>query len=78
MLQEKLGVSTYDELMLDFEDAVLKQRPDCLPSSKLSDIKETRFQSQINHRLTELEGSYFEGKKNPLTRQLLFQIVYTL
>ncbi|XP_042050465.1 probable ATP-dependent DNA helicase CHR12 isoform X2 [Salvia splendens] len=53
--KEKLGVSTYNELMLDFEDAVLKQRSACLPSSKLSDLKETRFQSQIKHRLTELE-----------------------
>ncbi|KAL8515275.1 hypothetical protein ACS0TY_014113 [Phlomoides rotata] len=47
--------STYDELMLDFEDAVLKQRSSCLPSSKLSGLKEDRFQSRIQHRLTELE-----------------------
>ncbi|KAH6769875.1 SNF2/Brahma-type chromatin-remodeling protein CHR12 [Perilla frutescens var. hirtella] len=53
--KDKFGVSTYNELMLDFEDAVSKQRSDCLPSSKLSDIKEARFQSQIKHRLTELE-----------------------
>ncbi|XP_057771764.1 probable ATP-dependent DNA helicase CHR12 [Salvia miltiorrhiza] len=53
--KEKFGASTYNELMLDFEDAVLKQRSACLPSSKLSELKETRFQSQIKHRLTELE-----------------------
>lgn len=53
--KDKFGVSTYNDLMLDFEDAVSKQRSGCLPSSKLSDLKETRFQSQIKHRLTELE-----------------------
>ncbi|GFP84004.1 probable ATP-dependent DNA helicase chr12 [Phtheirospermum japonicum] len=41
--------------MLDFEDAVLKQRSSCLPGSRLSDLKENRFQSRIQHRLTELE-----------------------
>lgn len=60
MLQEKNHVSTYNELMLDFEDAVLKQRSACLPSSRLSELKETRFQSQIKHRLTELEGNYLK------------------
>ncbi|KAK4405702.1 putative ATP-dependent DNA helicase CHR12 [Sesamum angolense] len=49
------GVSSYDELMLDFEDAVLKQRSICLPGSRLSDLKENRFQSRIKHRLAELE-----------------------
>ncbi|XP_042037771.1 probable ATP-dependent DNA helicase CHR12 [Salvia splendens] len=53
--KEKLGLSTYNELMLDFEDAVSNQRSACLPSSKLSDLKETRFQSQVKHRLAELE-----------------------
>ncbi|KAL2229881.1 probable ATP-dependent DNA helicase CHR12 [Sesamum indicum] len=49
------GVSSYDELMLDFEDAVLKQRSLCLPGSRLSDLKENRSQSRIKHRLAELE-----------------------
>lgn len=53
--KDKSGVSTYNDLMLDFEDAVSKQRSGCVPSSKLLDLKETRFQSQIKHRLTELE-----------------------
>ncbi|KAL3648914.1 putative ATP-dependent DNA helicase chr12 [Castilleja foliolosa] len=42
-------------LMLDFEDAVLKQRSSCLPSSRLSDLKANRFHSRIQHRLTALE-----------------------
>ncbi|KAL3648941.1 putative ATP-dependent DNA helicase chr12 [Castilleja foliolosa] len=49
------GAPSYDELMLDFEDAVLKQRSSCLPSSRLSDLKANRFQSRIQHRLTALE-----------------------
>ncbi|KAK6139067.1 hypothetical protein DH2020_027190 [Rehmannia glutinosa] len=53
---DNFGVPSYNELMLDFEDAVLKQRSSCLPGSRLSDIKENRFQSRIQHRLTELEG----------------------
>ncbi|KAI3469543.1 hypothetical protein Pfo_026206 [Paulownia fortunei] len=52
---DNIAVSSYDELMLDFEDAVLKQRSCCLPGSRLSDLKENRFQSRIQHRLTELE-----------------------
>ncbi|KAK6130355.1 hypothetical protein DH2020_035912 [Rehmannia glutinosa] len=52
---DNFGVPSYNELMLDFEDAVLKQRSSCLPGSRLSDIKENRFQSRIQHRLTELE-----------------------
>ncbi|PIN16531.1 Nucleoplasmin ATPase [Handroanthus impetiginosus] len=49
------SLPSYDELMLDFEDAVLNQRSSCLPGSRLSDLKETRFRSRIQHRLTELE-----------------------
>ncbi|KAG8370177.1 hypothetical protein BUALT_Bualt14G0090100 [Buddleja alternifolia] len=52
---DNFGVSSYEELMLDFEDAVLKQRSSCLPGSRLSDLKETRIQSRVQHRLTELE-----------------------
>lgn len=58
MVQNNFAGSTYDELMLDFEDAVLKQRSSCLPGSKLSGLKEDRFQSRVQHRLTELEGIY--------------------
>ncbi|CAA0812268.1 Probable ATP-dependent DNA helicase CHR12 [Striga hermonthica] len=48
-------VPTYDELMLDFEDAVLQQRSSCLPGSRLSDLKENRYRGRIQHRLKELE-----------------------
>ncbi|GFQ08679.1 probable ATP-dependent DNA helicase chr23 [Phtheirospermum japonicum] len=58
LVQDNSGVPSYDELMLDFEDAVLKQRSSCLPGSRLSDLKENRFQSRIQHRLTELEGIF--------------------
>ena len=72
MLQEKLGHSTYNELMLDFEDAVSDQRSACLPSSKLSDLKETRFQSQVKHRLAELEGNYLQEKIYSIRMSLAF------
>lgn len=58
VVQNNFAGSTYDELMLDFEDAVSKQRSSCLPASKLSDLKEDRFQSRVQHRLKELEGIY--------------------
>lgn len=61
-MQGNLGISSYDELMLDFEDAVLEQRSSCLPVSRLSDLKESRFQSRIQHRLNELEGNHLEVK----------------
>ncbi|CAA3001319.1 probable ATP-dependent DNA helicase CHR12 [Olea europaea subsp. europaea] len=49
------GGSSYNDLMLDFEDAVLKQQS-CMSGSRLNELKENRFQSQIQHRLAELEG----------------------
>ncbi|KAL3625471.1 hypothetical protein CASFOL_030925 [Castilleja foliolosa] len=36
-------VPSYNELMSDFEDAVLKQRSSFLPGSRLSDLNESRL-----------------------------------
>ncbi|EPS70434.1 hypothetical protein M569_04326, partial [Genlisea aurea] len=47
--------SSYDELMLDFEDALLKQRSVGLSGSRLYELRDNRFQSRIKSRLTELE-----------------------
>ncbi|XP_075516257.1 putative ATP-dependent DNA helicase CHR12 [Primulina tabacum] len=52
---DNCGVSSYEDLMLDFEDAVLKQQSSCVHGSRLIELKERRLQSQIQHRLTELE-----------------------
>ncbi|KZV33593.1 hypothetical protein F511_34361 [Dorcoceras hygrometricum] len=53
--QDNSGVPSYEDLMLDFEDAVLKQQSSCVHGSRLIELKERRLQSQIQHRLTELE-----------------------
>lgn len=44
---------------MEFEDAVVKQRPKCMSSSALTELNESRVQSRVEHRLTELEGWYF-------------------
>lgn len=51
--------STQEGLLADLQDALSKQRPNCASSFKLNKAMESRYQSQIRHRLTELEGSLF-------------------
>ncbi|XP_021750382.1 probable ATP-dependent DNA helicase CHR12 [Chenopodium quinoa] len=48
-------ISSYGDLIMEFEDAVVKQRPKCMSSSALTELNESRFQSRVEHRLTELE-----------------------
>jgi len=47
---------------MEFEDAVVKQRPKCMSGSGLTELNESRFRSRIEHRLTELEGWYMNLK----------------
>ncbi|OIT24296.1 PREDICTED: probable ATP-dependent DNA helicase CHR12 [Nicotiana attenuata] len=49
------GMGSYGDLMADFEDSLLRQRSSCASGSGLTKLKEDRFQSHIQHRLTELE-----------------------
>ncbi|KAI4317782.1 hypothetical protein L6164_025624 [Bauhinia variegata] len=49
-----LGNSKID-LLTEFEDALLKQRLNCVSGFKLKETWENRYQSQIQHRLNELE-----------------------
>ncbi|XP_043696942.1 probable ATP-dependent DNA helicase CHR12 [Telopea speciosissima] len=42
-------------LITEFEEALVKQRPNCMSGLKLRESKESRLQSHIQHRLTELE-----------------------
>ncbi|XP_016434842.2 putative ATP-dependent DNA helicase CHR12 [Nicotiana tabacum] len=49
------GMGSYGDLMADFEDSLLRQRSSCTSGSGLTKLKEDRFQSHIQHRLTELE-----------------------
>lgn len=44
-----------EDLLPDLQEALLKQRPNCKPSSELTELRENRYQSHIQHRLTELE-----------------------
>lgn len=41
---------------MELEDALIMQRPDCMTALSLRELKETRLQSHIQHRLKQLEG----------------------
>lgn len=43
LLQDGSGMSSYGDLMADFEVAVLKQRQSCMSGSGLPELKEYRF-----------------------------------
>uniref|UniRef100_A0A2N9HAX4 Helicase ATP-binding domain-containing protein n=1 Tax=Fagus sylvatica TaxID=28930 RepID=A0A2N9HAX4_FAGSY len=47
--------SSKGDLLADFEDALLEQRPNCMSGFGLTALREKRYQSHIGHRLTELE-----------------------
>ncbi|KAL8162672.1 hypothetical protein V2J09_014161 [Rumex salicifolius] len=49
------GASSYRDLIMEFEDSVVGQRPACISAGELSEIKESRLRSQIDHRVKELE-----------------------
>ncbi|CAA6658913.1 unnamed protein product [Spirodela intermedia] len=42
-------------LIMELEDALIMQRPDCMTALSLRELKETRLQSHIQHRLKQLE-----------------------
>ncbi|KAH7522353.1 hypothetical protein FEM48_Zijuj07G0129300 [Ziziphus jujuba var. spinosa] len=44
-----------EDLLKDLEDALLKQRPNCMSSFELTKSRDNRHQSHIQHRLNELE-----------------------
>ncbi|KAK9139734.1 hypothetical protein Scep_009415 [Stephania cephalantha] len=49
------GTSNEEDLISDFEDALLEQRAKWTSGSKLRELGESRIESHIQHRLTELE-----------------------
>ncbi|KAL2922518.1 putative ATP-dependent DNA helicase CHR12 [Bienertia sinuspersici] len=53
--QEASGISSYGDLIMEFEDAVVKQRPNCMSSNALTELNESRLQSRVERRLSELE-----------------------
>ncbi|KAK6929997.1 SNF2, N-terminal [Dillenia turbinata] len=44
-----------DELLLELESALVKQRPNCSTGAGLTELQDSRLQSHIQHRLTDLE-----------------------
>ncbi|VVB15168.1 unnamed protein product [Arabis nemorensis] len=44
------------DLMSEFDDALSKQRPNCESASRLTEFKEIRAKTRIQHRLSQLEG----------------------
>ncbi|XP_049381761.1 probable ATP-dependent DNA helicase CHR12 [Solanum stenotomum] len=54
-VQNGPGMGSYGDLMADFEESLLTQRSSYTSGSGLSKLKEERFRSHIQHRLTELE-----------------------
>lgn len=56
MLQDGSEISSGGDLMRDLEDAMAKQRTNCISGSGLTASRENRLQSNIQRRLTELEG----------------------
>lgn len=59
-MQDVPVVSRGGDLITDLDDALVKQRPNCMSGFGLTDLRENRLQSQIQHRLTELEGYYWQ------------------
>lgn len=47
--------SAGEDLLADLEDALLNQRQNCMSGAGLIESREKRYQSHIQHRLTELE-----------------------
>ncbi|KAI4364388.1 hypothetical protein MLD38_020485 [Melastoma candidum] len=43
------------DLIVEFEDALLRHRMECLSAGELAKSKEKRMQSQVQHRISELE-----------------------
>ncbi|KAL6343419.1 hypothetical protein AAG906_024784 [Vitis piasezkii] len=49
------GISGGGDLIIDLDDALVKQRPNCTSGIELTKSRENRLQSHIQHRLTQLE-----------------------
>ncbi|THF96564.1 hypothetical protein TEA_023219 [Camellia sinensis var. sinensis] len=55
VMQDGVDISKGGALMMDLEDALVKQRPNCMSGSGLTKSRDVRLQSHIQHRLTELK-----------------------
>ncbi|KAJ1384335.1 SNF2-related, N-terminal domain [Sesbania bispinosa] len=57
LLLDSSGNYTQEDLLAELHDALLKQRPNCASGVKFNKTLESRYQTQIQRRLTELEAS---------------------
>ncbi|CAL5347182.1 unnamed protein product [Camellia sinensis] len=55
MVSDDLGISKEGDLLVDLEDALVKQRPNCMSGFGLTESRDNRLNSHIQHRLSELE-----------------------
>jgi hypothetical protein len=53
------GVSLLGGLMINFEDAIAKQRMNFMSGAALRKTKEARFKSNLTHHLSELKGKFW-------------------
>ncbi|KAK3027230.1 hypothetical protein RJ639_041648 [Escallonia herrerae] len=54
-MRDSSGISKEGDLLTDLENALAKQRPNCMSGLGLTRSREHRFQTHIQHRLTQLE-----------------------
>ncbi|XP_058208498.1 probable ATP-dependent DNA helicase CHR12 isoform X2 [Rhododendron vialii] len=55
MQDDDIGISKEGDLMAALQNALVKQRPNCMSGFDLTESRDKRLQSHIQHRLSELE-----------------------
>lgn len=78
MLQDDPDSSVGEDLLADLEDALLNQRQNCMSGAGLIESREKRYQSHIQHRLTELEGDWFMRTTHRVFHILLLSMPFVL
>lgn len=63
-VQNGSDITSEGNLMADLKDALSKQRPNYMSGVGLTKQREERIQSNIQHRITELEGYTSFSKEN--------------
>ena len=51
-------ISGRGDLIIDLNDGLVNQWPNCMSGSELIKSRKNHLQSHIQHRLTELQGYY--------------------
>ena len=63
-VQNGSDISSEGNLMAELEDALSEQRPNYMSGAGLTKQREERLQSNIQHRITELEGYISISEEN--------------